>query len=268
MKKLKTFFKILFRGGGFNLAKTVFYKDGDLTESIFDYQGLKIHHRPNFGDRGMIHEYLLKPKKKYFIPHDLFKPSVIVDVGANTGTASAYFRSIWPEAQIYAIEPAEINFRVLKKNAESFGKMEPIKAALGDHDGVVHLVGSKKDNASLSLKFDHKNPDYSEEVPLRSLKSIMEEHQIGRINLLKLDCEGAEHDIIKSLSDQDLANIDWIVGELHGVDNDYALLARLNQFFHIDGRKMLHGEAWKFHAVNRTLLPRLGIKWNIKALQW
>lgn len=50
-------------------------------------------------------------------------PEVIVDAGANVGFASIYFASKYPNSKIIAIEPEESNFRLLKKNTDSYEKM-------------------------------------------------------------------------------------------------------------------------------------------------
>lgn len=50
------------------------------------------------------------------------EPSVIIDAGANIGTASVYFANKYPKAKIYAIEPAADNYEILCLNAKAYDK--------------------------------------------------------------------------------------------------------------------------------------------------
>ena len=62
-------------------------------------------------------------------------PKVIVDVGANIGLSSVYFSIRYPEAKIYALEPALDNFDMLKKNTAPYTNIVPILGALMANEG-------------------------------------------------------------------------------------------------------------------------------------
>lgn len=50
---------------------------------------------------------------------------------------------------------------------------------------------------------------------LKPLSHVIEEHQVDRIDLLKIDCEGAELSVIKGIGDQDWPKIQSMVVEVH-----------------------------------------------------
>ena len=54
------------------------------------------------------------------------------------------------------------------------------------------------------------------ECPLRRLGEVMAEEQIERVDLLKMDVEGAEFDVLAGLSDEDWLKIHQMVIEVHG----------------------------------------------------
>jgi hypothetical protein len=53
-----------------------------------------------------------------------------------------------------------------------------------------------------------------------SLPHIMDEHGIGRVNLLKIDCEGSEYEVLRSLDAAHWARIERVVIEYHDFGRD------------------------------------------------
>lgn len=45
-----------------------------------------------------------------------FEPKVIVDLGANIGLTSTFFKKRFPQAKIIAVEPESSNFEIMQKN--------------------------------------------------------------------------------------------------------------------------------------------------------
>jgi FkbM family methyltransferase len=131
-----------------------------------------------------------------------FSPRVIVDAGANIGTASIYFAHRYPEARIIAIEAEASNFALLSKNAQPYPKITPIHAALWSHDGEMSLTlpeAAKGPHEKWAF-YVHDGPG----TPVRtiSMRSLMNEMKIASIDVLKVDIEGAEKEVFESC--------DWI----------------------------------------------------------
>lgn len=63
-------------------------------------------------------------------------------------------------------------------------------------------------------------PTKSIEIKCITLKEFMQKKNIKKIDLLKMDCEGAEYEIIESLSLEDLFKIKRIVMEVHHLEYD------------------------------------------------
>ena len=62
-----------------------------------------------------------------------------------------------------------------------------------------------------------------------SLKRIFDDNQIERCNFLKLDCEGAEYEIIKNLPSSYFEKIDKMVIEYHMADTHPEFLTELKE---------------------------------------
>ena len=54
---------------------------------------------------------------------------------------------------------------------------------------------------------------------LDTLSSIIEAHKVSKIDLLKIDCEGAEWSVLNGISEEHWSRIKTIVIEVHDIDN-------------------------------------------------
>tara|TARA_Y100001970_G_scaffold45882_1_gene57701 strand:- start:410 stop:1198 length:789 start_codon:yes stop_codon:yes gene_type:complete len=163
---------------------------------------------------------------------------VVVDVGANIGIFSI-FSAMYTQKKIYSIEPFNENIKYLKKNIliNSFKNLIQIEPyALSDIDSEKKLYISKTSGGHLLF---NKNINGKLEkfvkVPTKNLKYLINKYNLKRINFLKLDCEGSEGHIIKSLTSQEFEMIDKIVMEFHNNvsilnHNDIAELLKIHNY--------------------------------------
>ena len=73
-------------------------------------------------------------------------------------------------------------------------------------------------------------------------------------DVIKIDTEGAESIILRSIPQALLSRVAWICGELHGED-DFGLLQYLSPWFDIGARKTLGKALFNFYARNRAHRP-------------
>lgn len=148
-------------------------------------------------------------------------PKVIVDAGAYTGLSTTFFATRYPDAMIVAIEPDEDNFRLLSRNTARYANVQIVRAALWTESGYVSLVDPGNGAWSLRLQ-ESSGSDTAEATPaLRSrsiravtINDIIQEFQLDRINLLKIDIEGSEKEVFAN-SDPWIDFVDAICIELH-----------------------------------------------------
>lgn len=77
------------------------------------------------------------------------------------------------------------------------------------------------------------------ECNLVTLSSIIEKEQIKKIDLLKIDCEGAEYSVLKGISNEHWPLIKTLVVEVHDIDHR---LDKIKQMLKEKGFSKLHHE--------------------------
>ena len=151
---------------------------------------------------------------------------IVVDVGANVGmfTVKAAL-SVGDKGKVIAIEPIEENFELLKRNIEfhNLNNVYIIRKAIGRKKGKTTMIKSLL-SATHQLKEikDFKNPEFSiqeVDVEVDTLDNIVKEFSINRIDLLKIDVEGAELEVLKGAKES-LKITRNIAMELHGKNEE------------------------------------------------
>lgn len=154
-------------------------------------------------------EYALKTNKS---------PKVIVDAGANVGLASVYFANRFPDAKIFAIEPERSNFDMLLKNVAPYQNIVPIFAALWNENKQISLVDPGLGNSGFMTQDDSvKDENFGQQLHLinaMTVDKIMNEHSIAKIDILKIDIEGAEEEVFADPFAW-IGKVDSLIVELH-----------------------------------------------------
>jgi FkbM family methyltransferase len=150
-------------------------------------------------------------RRAYDIPV-LAEAEVIVDVGANIGAAVAFFQARRPGVRVYAYEPDPGAFRKLVRNVGGLPGVVLHEQALGDRDGAATLYSSHQSWGS-SLVHRPVGTVRPVTVEQRTLVTARDQDGLDRVDLLKLDAEGAEFAILAAPGALD--GVQAIVGELH-----------------------------------------------------
>jgi FkbM family methyltransferase len=172
--------------------------------------GLRFHVRPCTGDLGVLNEaFILNP---YLSSGHIDVPvhAVVMDIGAHIGDFSVQVAQRCPTGRVIAIEPLEEHVRILKSHVTMNGcaHVTCVHSAVGAVEGTTEL---KVDGAQSRR---HSGSGLVEKVRQTTLARLMDEHNVPHLDLLKLDCEGAEWDILPA-SEQVLPRIRQICMEYH-----------------------------------------------------
>lgn len=177
-----------------------------------------------------------------------FSGNCVLDIGANIGIFTVC-AALNGAKKIVSIEPSRDAYSTLEKNIElnSLGDVvTPLQFAVGraNHESIPFPVSASPYN---QLDGDHTGVETTE-VKTLTLKTVMDDWFDGNIDLLKMDCEGAEFEIFASTSSVELARICELKMEYHK-DEYIDLLKRLNEenfetTFHQPGRKPSTGTVW------------------------
>jgi len=146
--------------------------------------------------------------------------STVIDIGANTGFFTLFAASRFNCSKILAYEPIPSNFKQLARNRglNADCSMECFQKAVAGHSGTVEMMFNPDDSFTTSATIfqkSHKNNQVIR-VPSITLSDIFREHSIEMCDLLKMDCEGAEYDIIYSCPSDCLSRITQMAMEVHG----------------------------------------------------
>jgi FkbM family methyltransferase len=154
--------------------------------------------------------------------------SVVIDIGANIGVYSLFVTQS-KGTRVYAYEPMPENFRFLKENV-ALNSMEqriiPFKYAISGNAEKRRLYLGESplhsflpvSSSPFNAKFSPSAPSAEQEsieVECVSLQQVFEANQIQICDLLKIDCEGAEYDILYNLPDVFFSRIKEIRLEYH-----------------------------------------------------
>lgn len=190
-------------------------------------------------------------QRTYDHPGFELKPAdVIVDVGAHVGVFAHWAAPQIPHGRLICVEPTSAADRLEHSlAANGLGNVSLHRCALGapsstlemiDHPRFATLNRSSQFRPSPLVRFlvsrRQKKGDAAvaqvRQCPCESLEEILRRENVSRVDLLKVDCEGAEYAIIEHTSDSVLRRIDRIMMEFHvnHASHDLqALVTRLRQ---------------------------------------
>jgi len=136
--------------------------------------------------------------------------NVIVDAGANIGLTPIFYAQTFPKARIFAIEAERSNFELMLRNIRPYPNITPIHAALWSSEGYISIADP------LPGAFGNWGFTVSSrpgDVRAITIRSLLRDFGVDRIDLLKIDIEGSEQEVFEICDWQDL--LDSIVIELH-----------------------------------------------------
>lgn len=154
----------------------------------------------------------------------------IIDVGAHAGFFTLYCESLNPKAKIFAVEPEPENFLALKKHLKEnkITNVKAIQAALAGQSGQRSLLISP-DSHNHRLAEIGDNDGQKIEVIAYSFADFIKNNKIEKISLLKMDIEGGEFEIVKSLSARDLSVVKFLILEYHSKERYRELEQKLRE---------------------------------------
>lgn len=133
----------------------------------------------------------------------------VIDIGANIGLFSIYARALWPDAIIHGYEPQPEAWPWLSRNYVTIhGTWYPEAVGLERGWCVIEKDCNGLTNQARTMS----SKKAASATPKVSLAEAIQRIG-GKVDVLKLDCEGAEWEILK---DRDsLSQVTWICMEYH-----------------------------------------------------
>ena len=155
-------------------------------------------------------------KEVYRFKSDVEDP-VIIDCGSNIGLSVIYFKKLYPKAKIIAFEADPDIYQVQSENLKRFKDIELKNKAVWIDNKGVQLHPNQADGGYVSQEG---------EVNVKSerLRDVLS--SLKKIDLLKLDVEGAEFDLIEDCKEH-LSQVEKLFVEIHTFKNEKQKVAGL-----------------------------------------
>jgi len=147
--------------------------------------------------------------------------SVVVDVGANEGYYAMKMKQNNPDLKIFTFEPNPMAFKMLEMNIRKnhLKDVEISDVALSDMDEDESFQLVDEITAIGGFRIFGYRPwldtNRIREIMVRSAKMDSVLSDAGKIDILKIDVEGAEYRVLKG-AEEIMPNIERIVVEYHG----------------------------------------------------
>lgn len=211
----------------------------------------------NAGGRQMVDigtlSYYINTNEELYILKEIFAdgvynfnfcaPTIVIDIGQNAAFTSLFFASSDMVYRVYGFEPFKATFDDaqdnIRLNARCRDKIKSFNFGLGATNGTVaaeycfNYRGSVgiRPISSISWINDLQQEIHIEQIQIRkadeALKDIFDENKQYNI-VMKIDCEGAEYDVIKLLDESGLLHkVKALIIEWHQLGPE-ALITHLN----------------------------------------
>jgi FkbM family methyltransferase len=152
-------------------------------------------------------------------PFKLPKNATIVDLGSNIGCTIMDYSLKYPDARVLGVEMDRNNFHICKENVAQFKNVTVSNNAVWFENGVVRYNTSTNNDAYSAVGL-HDQEGGNEFVEVESIRvsSLLEKNNIEKVDFMKIDIEGAEHEIFNKDDMSWLNSVNSLHIEIHHND--------------------------------------------------
>lgn len=166
--------------------------------------GLTFHLNPDDQviTRALVNWGTWEPAETAVLRSELRPGDTFLDVGANVGYYTVIAsKRVGPTGRVIAFEPDPTSFAFLKRNVEANGcnNVTLVQKALSHEQGTIKLFLDEKNKGAHKI-FQYGESHRFVEVAAVRLDDYLKGHE-GRIDLIKIDTEGAEGAILKGMGE-------------------------------------------------------------------
>ncbi len=208
----------------------------------------------NLNERVLLYPKLATYYKREIKSHN----PVIIDVGANSGQTISFFIKNFPGATIHAFEPNPKLFAYLTNKFRSYSAVTLYNKGVSNKNGKQIFFETVIDETS-TLEELNLNSNYllkkakvlgvkveeiiaaTYEIDVVTMSSFLENLQVEKIHVLKIDTEGHEYKCLQGLFTHVSVTIDYIQLEYHR-DDMY-----MNKVSYVDIERILQQNNFLLH---------------------
>ena len=138
-------------------------------------------------------------------------PVTVFDVGAHLGEYAELALGVLPDANLHCFEPAPDTFAALRERLGGRAALHHV--ALSDEPGEGALQTDSRRSGLASLHPLRRLDTTATTVTVETIERICSAHAIDRIDLLKLDVEGAELEALRGAGGVELGIVQFEFGQ-------------------------------------------------------
>jgi FkbM family methyltransferase len=169
-------------------------------------------HLSHWCDLMVLGEIYSSPRE-YDLPGLPAQARTIVDLGANVGFSARFLSERYPEARIIAFEPDPEIFSLTQRNLGEYPQVSPRNVGVAGSEGLLELHRFAGGSWGTSSFVTRQEVIETFTATAVTLDSIIDE--LGDIDLLKIDIEGAEYEVLEACTK--LERVHCIIGEVHAI---------------------------------------------------
>ena len=125
---------------------------------------------------------------------------IVIDVGAYCGLSALTFsRAVGPKGRVVAVEPDPRNMEALRLNLQGVENIQIVNKAISGARGEVLFLSEGNMGAAIVAGVTGRNKTIAIEAV--TLRDVIEEARLPRVDIVKIDIEGAEYGVIESSED-------------------------------------------------------------------
>lgn len=201
-------------------------------------RSVRYHYRTDLSDLFVLRETFVQQIYRFPYESHIGPVSRVLDLGSNIGLSSLYFAHLFPTAGIACVEPVDGNAELVERNRDANGFDWPVtRAAVAAEAGEATLWATEWWASSSTtpevVRRRQENANRPEgslgattsTVPAVTVDMLLDELGWDRVDVLKMDVEGAEHDILVNGDTSWLDRTRILVLDIHAkyVDRDRIL---------------------------------------------
>jgi FkbM family methyltransferase len=156
----------------------------------------------------------LYEREFYNTKFEIGEKDTVIDIGGYIGSFAVPAAKHARKGIVYSFEPSPSNFSQLNKNINlnNLKNVKTFNTAIAGNDRPIRLFLNNVNPASNNIYM--KGKKFVEKKAI-SLETFFKQQKIEKCSFLKLDCEGAEYEILMSLKTEILKKIGKIACEFH-----------------------------------------------------
>ncbi len=172
----------------------------------------------------LTHVWLIEEYK--YPDFEIRETDTVIDIGAHVGLFTLYASQFCNRGKIFSYEPMKENYKILVDNVKNNNlvNIKTFNLAVSNSQSVKLYINDDESGHSMFSKSSNFIT-----VKSISLEDIFNQNNIQECNFLKLDCEGAEYEIIENLPAEFFEKIEKIVIEYHMADSHPELLSKMKK---------------------------------------